>query len=237
MILVVTAAAGAPVALADQVILDDLIVLGSECVGLDCVNGESFGFCTEILKENNTRMFFNDTSTSADFPRNDWEIVANDSNNGGANYLGFADRGEGLMSACGQGICEGSSNDGLPCDGAFDCAGVCVDAGVATGFPCVEDSLCQTFEPGGSCQDVGTCVPFGNIIFRIEAGGPEDSLLIDGAGDVSIANNLTVGGDITGNFTDITILQQQVADLQAQVDAILLLLEDDDDDSDSDSDD
>ena len=31
---------------ADQQILDDLIVDGSICVSLDCVNGESFGFDT-----------------------------------------------------------------------------------------------------------------------------------------------------------------------------------------------
>jgi len=42
-------------ATADQVIADDLIVQGSTCVGLDCVNNESFGFDTLRLKENNTR--------------------------------------------------------------------------------------------------------------------------------------------------------------------------------------
>ena len=31
---------------ADNVILDDLIVDGSACIGFDCVNGESFGFDT-----------------------------------------------------------------------------------------------------------------------------------------------------------------------------------------------
>ena len=35
---------------ADQVIPDDLIVQGSECVGFNCVNGEVFGFSTIILK-------------------------------------------------------------------------------------------------------------------------------------------------------------------------------------------
>ena len=40
-------------ATADQVILDDLIVDGSACVGQDCVNGESFGFDTIRIKENN----------------------------------------------------------------------------------------------------------------------------------------------------------------------------------------
>ena len=54
------AAAGLPVK--DQVIPDDLIVQGSACVGLDCVNNESFGFDTIRLKENNTRIKFDDTS-------------------------------------------------------------------------------------------------------------------------------------------------------------------------------
>ena len=39
----------------------------------------SFGFDTIVLKENNLRIFFDDTSTSASFPRNDWRIIANDS--------------------------------------------------------------------------------------------------------------------------------------------------------------
>src|SRR5207237_8729340 len=47
----------------DDVISDDLIVQGSACVGLDCVNNESFGFDTVRLKENNTRLQFDDTST------------------------------------------------------------------------------------------------------------------------------------------------------------------------------
>src|SRR5207302_1637829 len=61
-----------PVAL-DQVIADDLIVQGSECLGLDCVVNESFGFDTLRLKENNTRIKFQDTSTSAGFPTHDWQ--------------------------------------------------------------------------------------------------------------------------------------------------------------------
>src|SRR4051812_46256842 len=76
---------------ADDVIPDDLIVQGSACIGLDCVNNESFGFDTIRLKENNTRIKFDDTSVSAGFPANDWQITANDSANGGANYLAFDD--------------------------------------------------------------------------------------------------------------------------------------------------
>jgi Chaperone of endosialidase len=72
-------------AMADQVIPDDLIVQGSACVGLDCVVNESFGFDTIRLKENNTRIKFDDTSTLAGFPNNDWQLTANDSASGGLN--------------------------------------------------------------------------------------------------------------------------------------------------------
>lgn len=76
---------------ADQVILDDLIVDGSACIGQDCVNGESFGFDTIRLKENNLRIKFQDTSSSASFPTNDWQLTANDSSNGGQNKFSIDD--------------------------------------------------------------------------------------------------------------------------------------------------
>jgi len=83
--------------IADQVINDDLIVTFSECVGNDCVNGENFGFDTIRMKENNTRLKFDDTSSSGSFPSNDWTIVANDSNNGGASYLAIEDATAGRI--------------------------------------------------------------------------------------------------------------------------------------------
>jgi hypothetical protein len=70
---------------ASHVINDDLIVIGSSCIGMDCVNGESFGFDTLRLKENNLRIKFQDTSNSGSFPSVDWQITANDSVNGGLN--------------------------------------------------------------------------------------------------------------------------------------------------------
>jgi len=78
-------------AYADQQILDDLIVDGSICVGQDCVNGESFGFDTLRLKENNLRIKAQDTSNSASFPSRDWQITFNDSSNGGANKFSIDD--------------------------------------------------------------------------------------------------------------------------------------------------
>ena len=77
----------------DFVIADDLIVQGSACVGLDCVDGEVFGFDTIRVKENNTRIQFDDTSTSAGFPTNNWQIRANSTSSGGASFLAFVDQG------------------------------------------------------------------------------------------------------------------------------------------------
>jgi Chaperone of endosialidase len=76
--------------LKDVVVPDDNIVQGSLCVGLDCVNNESFGFDTIRLKENNTRIKFEDTSTGA-FPTTDWQLTANDSASGGVNRFSIED--------------------------------------------------------------------------------------------------------------------------------------------------
>jgi hypothetical protein len=80
-------------AMPDVVTADDEIIQGSLCVGLDCVNNETFGFDTIRLKENNDRIQFDDTSTSAGFPSNNWQIRANSSASGGANFLAFVDQG------------------------------------------------------------------------------------------------------------------------------------------------
>src|SRR4051794_4454733 len=67
----------APVKALDVVTADDAIIQGSACIGLDCVNNESFGFDTIRLKENNTRIKFDDTSVGT-CPANDWQLTAND---------------------------------------------------------------------------------------------------------------------------------------------------------------
>src|SRR4030095_5677287 len=79
------------VVIQDVVTADDAIIQGSACVGLDCVNNESFGFDTIRLKENNTRIKFDDTSTSAGFPANDWQLTANDSASGGSSKFSIED--------------------------------------------------------------------------------------------------------------------------------------------------
>ncbi|MEZ5714072.1 MAG: hypothetical protein R3D85_02185 [Paracoccaceae bacterium] len=69
----------------------DGTITNSLCVGQDCTGSENFGFDTLRLKENNTRIKFDDTSASGSFPYVDWQIRANGSNNGDANELGFDD--------------------------------------------------------------------------------------------------------------------------------------------------
>jgi hypothetical protein len=80
---------------ADICYADDLIVDGSLCVGFDCTCNYSFGFDTIVLKENNLRIFFDDTSVAGGFPNNDWRIIINDSANGGAEYFGVEDSSAG----------------------------------------------------------------------------------------------------------------------------------------------
>jgi hypothetical protein len=74
---------------------DDVIITGSLCIGFDCVDGESFGFDTIILKEHNLRIYFNDTSYTASYPTNNWRITVNDSTNGGASYFSIDDVDDG----------------------------------------------------------------------------------------------------------------------------------------------
>jgi hypothetical protein len=84
------AGVGTRIATKDQMVSDDQITQGNTCVGLDCVNNETFGLDTLRLKENNLRIKFEDTSV-APIPNNHWQLIANDSASGGANYFGIDD--------------------------------------------------------------------------------------------------------------------------------------------------
>jgi hypothetical protein len=78
-------------ATAQQVFPSNVVVQGSLCVGLDCPSNPSFGFDTIILRENNLRIFFDDTSTAAGFPATKWRITINDSASGGAGFFRIDD--------------------------------------------------------------------------------------------------------------------------------------------------
>lgn len=75
----------------DFFINDDLVVVGSTCSGFDCVNNEVFGFENFLGKQNNNRIRMDDTSASAGFPNNDWQLRFNDDASGGLNRFAVED--------------------------------------------------------------------------------------------------------------------------------------------------
>ncbi len=186
----------------DQVIADDLIVQGSTCSGLDCVNNESFGFDTIRLKENNTRLQFFDTSTGA-FPSNNWQIRANDSASGGRNFLGFVDQGADGSSETGSvllSVTAGAPADSIRVDGTgrvgFRTATPVLDLHVKTGnTPAMrleQDGssgfTAQTWDIAGNeanffVRDVtgGSRLPF-----RIRPGAPTSSIDVSASGNVGV---------------------------------------------------
>ena len=69
----------------DTLFTDDVAAKGGVCAGADCTSPESYGVATLKLKANNTRLKFEDTSTSPGFASTDWQLSANDTFSGGAN--------------------------------------------------------------------------------------------------------------------------------------------------------
>jgi hypothetical protein len=184
----------------DFVINDDLIVDGSACIGFDCVNGEVFSFDTIRLKENNLRIKFDDTSTTASFPRNDWQLTANDSANGGASKFSIDDvtnartpftveanaRSHSLYVDDGGRIGNRTSTPSVEfhsIDG--DTPTLRLQQDGSSGF------APQTWDIAGNetnffVRDVtgGSTLPF-----RIRPGAPSSSIFIDDGGDVGIGTS------------------------------------------------
>lgn len=184
-------------AVADQVIPDDLIVQGSACIGLDCVNNESFGFDTIRLKENNTRIKFDDTSTSAGFPANDWQLTANDSASGGLNKFSIENTTVGTVPF----TVVGSA----PTNSLFvDSSGRLGLRTATPGLPIhisIGDTPAQRFEQtsasGFTAQtwDIGAneanffvrdVTGGSRLPFRIRPGAPTSSIDINAAGNVGV---------------------------------------------------
>jgi hypothetical protein len=186
----------------DQVIPDDLIVQGSICAGFDCVNNENFGFDTIKMKENNTRLQFDDTS-GAGFPTNNWQIRANSSAGGGASFLAFVDQGATGTSETGTLVFQvdaGAPSNALRVSSTGN-------VGIGTATPVLDlhantsdtpairleqnnsgGFTAQTWDIGANeanffVRDVtsGSTLPF-----RIRPGAPTSSLDISADGDIGI---------------------------------------------------
>lgn len=183
-------------AIADEVIRDDLIVQGSKCVGVDCVNGEVFNFNTLKLKENNLRIRFQDTSGSASFPSNDWQITINDSSNGGQNKFSIEDIDAGSIpftieaGAASHGLylnSQGSLGIGTSSPASLlhlksgDSPALRFDQDVSGGFEA------QTWSIGGNEASLYVAdETTGSTPFQIRAGAPTNSLFVASDGDVGI---------------------------------------------------
>jgi hypothetical protein len=187
----------------DFVIADDLIVQGSACVGLDCVDGENFGFDTIRVKENNTRIQFDDTSTSAGFPNNNWQIRANDSGSGGTNFLGFVDQGATgnsetgtIVFAVNSGAVANSIRVGSNSKVGFRTATPVLDMHAnTTDTPAIRleqnntgGFTAQTWDIAGNEANffVRDVTSGSRLPFRIRPGAPTSSIDISASGDVGI---------------------------------------------------
>ncbi len=183
---------------ADQVFLDDVIVDGSLCVGFDCVNGESFGFDTLRLKENNLRIHFDDTSNSASFPNNDWRIVANGTNNGGLSFLGVEDATAGrnvfLIEAGARTNALYVEDDGdIGIGTATPAADLTIKTGNTPTVRLVQDGSSgftpQTWDMAGNEANffIRDATSGSTLPFRLFPGAPSNALNIEGTtGDIGI---------------------------------------------------
>lgn len=207
----------------------DSVIQGSLCTGIDCSSGESFGFDTLRLKENNLRLHFDDTSNSASFPNNDWRLIANESDNGGANLFALEDSSAGQRIAT---FTAGAGANAL----VIDAQG---DLGLGTSTPVVElqitdgDTPTIRMEQNGSSGftpqtfDIATNetnffirdVSNGSALsFRIQPGSATaDTLIIDNEGQVSIGKPGSIEANATLHVrarnvgTDDAVLVEDVA--------------------------
>ncbi len=182
---------------AAQVFTTDVIVQGSTCTGFDCSSSESFGFDTLRLKENNLRLHFDDTSSSASFPKNDWRITANDSGNGGSNYLAIEDATAGRQVFR---VDAGAPANALRVDSAGD-------VGIGTATPVVELHAVdgntpalrleqdgssgftpQTWDIAGNETNffIRDVTNSSKLPFKIKPGAPDNSLFIAADGDIGL---------------------------------------------------
>jgi predicted aspartyl protease len=210
---------------ADQVFNDDVIITFSLCVGNDCVNGESFGFDTVRLKENNLRIHFEDTSTSASFPTNDWRITINDSSNGGGNYFAIDDVSGSRTPFR---VDAGAPTNAVRVDSAGDLglgtANPVVDLHVVSGntptLRLEQDGssgfTAQTFDIASNEANffVRDVTNGSQLVFRIEPGADQDALYIEDTNHIGLGTNNPLGRlHIKGSGTErqMILLEQTTA--------------------------
>ncbi len=213
----------AGLASADTVHLDDVIVEGSMCVGLECVDGESFGFDTLRLKDNNLRITAVDTSSTASFPARDWQITFNDASNGGAEKFSIDDITSGRTPFTIEGNAPSHSlyvDDGgrMGFGTSTPEADLHVKSGNTPTLRLEQDGSSgftpQTWEMAGNetnffVRDTtnGSLLPF-----RIQSSAPTNSLYVDTDGDVGFGTGSPQADlDIYNAGADVVLLLSNTA--------------------------
>ncbi|MDY7094871.1 MAG: tail fiber domain-containing protein [Acidobacteriota bacterium] len=216
---------------ADQVFIDDLIVIANECVGFACVNNESFGVDNFRLKDVNNRIHFQDTSTGT-FPTNDWRITANDDTSGGASYFSIDDVDAGTTPFL---VEAAARNNALYVDSSGR-------LGMGTNAPAEELTIVVGDSPGLRLQQDSSSsfTPYTweivanesnfliedttggtNYPFRIRPGAPTDSIHIADDGDVSFGAGapsadvrFLVQANTTSNFAGLRVQNASSGNIQ-----------------------
>jgi hypothetical protein len=196
----------------DAIVADDQLVTGSLGVGFSTYDGMSFGFNTIVLYEDNVRINFDDASTAVGFPNNDWTLLANDTQSGGANYFAIQDATAAVVPF--------KIMAGAPANALY--VGANGNIGLKTNNPMKELQLAGSNTPalrleqtnGGGYNpytwDVAgneanffiRDVTAGNLLpFRIKPGAPNNSIYISASGNIGLGTaspdeNLYVTGNI-----------------------------------------
>jgi hypothetical protein len=188
-------------AAADQLVSDDLIVTGHLCTGLFCDVGEVFDEDELKLKDVNTRLLFDDTSSAAGVPDNDWRLISNDPSPG-SEFFAIEDATAGRQVFR---VDAGAPANSLRVNGAGR-----VGIGTATPFgnlhirsgnlPLIrleQDGSGgwppQTWDIGGNhgAFFVRDVTGENRLPFYIRPGAPEASIFINGIGRVGLGTEAT----------------------------------------------
>lgn len=195
-----------------DVFTDNNVYIGQSLgVGQDIVNDEDFGFATIKLKENNTRILFEDTDDpNGTNPSNDWQLVANSNLNGGEEYFAIEDVTAGTtpfvvsagapdnafyLDASGNlGIGTSAPTATLDVNGTIKAAAFIGDGSGLTGI---------TGGTGGISNAGSTTISAGTGVIDLQTNG-ESRMTITNAGNVGIGNTspsapLEVNGDVIVN--------------------------------------
>ncbi len=172
---------------------DDPTIRNFLCVGPGCADEELNAGDELRLKGNNVRMHFDDDSTIAGLPNNDWRISINDTYDGGEEYFSVVDATNGTVPFR------------VDADAPTNALRVTSSGrlGLGTAIPVQEVHITDTTEPGIRFEQTGGSLHAWDlranqlgfylvdletfrIPFEVSADAPEGALFVESDGSVGI---------------------------------------------------